>query len=276
LQKAGNLLLSPSIFRYFCRKIKRVRVTFLGTGTSQGVPVIACQCGVCKSIDPRDKRLRSSVLIEVSGVNIVIDAGPDFRQQMLRANVLSLQAILFTHDHKDHIAGLDDVRAYNWVEQKATDVYAEEYVQRTIKKDFSYAFADEKYPGVPEINLHTVYESPFLVHGIKVIPLRVKHFHLPVLGFRIGNFAYITDANSIPESTYELLDGVEILVINALRWKKHLSHFTLPEALAEIEKIKPQQAFVTHIGHQLGRHSEVSLKLPPNVGLAYDGLSFEL
>ncbi len=250
-----------------------MKISFLGTGTSQGVPVIACKCEVCTSDDPKDKRLRSAVLIDIDNKHFVIDSGPDFRQQMLRANVCHLTAILFTHNHKDHIAGLDDVRAFNWVEGKAIDVYAEDKTLKTLKNEFAYAFAEIKYPGAPEINLHEITENEFVVEGVKIIPLRALHYKLPVLGFRIGNFAYITDANFIPEATYSLLTDLDILVINGLRWEEHISHFTLPEALAEIEKIKPKQAFITHIGHQLGKHEDVSKKLPANVWLSYDGLT---
>ena len=253
-----------------------MKITFLGTGTSQGVPVIACKCDTCISIDSKDKRLRSSVLIEIEGQNLLIDAGPDFRQQMLRTDVQRLTAILLTHSHKDHIAGLDDVRAFNWVEQKPIDIYAEILVQKAVMNEFSYAFAEKKYPGVPQINLIEIKDKPFFIQEIEIIPLRISHFNLPILGFRIGNFAYITDANFIPTETYALLENLDILVINGLRWEKHLSHFSLPEAIAEIEKIKPKQAYITHIGHQLGKHAEVNVDLPANVYLSFDELVLNL
>ena len=253
-----------------------MKITFLGTGTSQGVPVIACKCDTCISIDSKDKRLRSSVLIEIEGQNLLIDAGPDFRQQMLRTDVQRLTAILLTHSHKDHIAGLDDVRAFNWVEQKPIDIYAEILVQKAVMNEFSYAFAEKKYPGVPQINLIEIKDKPFFIQEIEIIPLRISHFNLPILGFRIGNFAYITDANFIPTETYTLLENLDILVINGLRWEKHLSHFSLPEAIAEIEKIKPKQAYITHIGHQLGKHAEVNVDLPANVYLSFDELVLNL
>jgi phosphoribosyl 1,2-cyclic phosphate phosphodiesterase len=253
-----------------------VKITFLGTGTSQGVPVIACKCDTCQSANTKDKRLRSSVLVEIDNQNLLIDAGPDFRQQMLRANVMHLSAILLTHSHKDHIAGLDDVRAFNWVEKKPIDIYAEKTVQKALKKEFAYVFARKKYPGVPQINLFEIKTKIFKINNIEVIPLRIKHLELPILGFRIGNFAYITDANHIPVETYHLLHNLDVLVINGLRWEEHISHFSLPEAIAEINKIKPKQAFITHIGHQLGKYEDVSAQLPPHIKLAYDELAIEV
>jgi Metal-dependent hydrolases of the beta-lactamase superfamily I len=253
-----------------------LKVTFLGTGTSQGVPVIACPCAVCHSSDEMDKRLRSSVMIEVEGRNIVIDSGPDFRQQMLRANVLHLDAILFTHEHKDHIAGLDDVRAYNYVQKQPTDVYAEERVQWAIKQEFSYVFAENKYPGVPEVNLHSIDNHTFCIKGVTIIPVRAMHFRLPLLGYRIGDFAYITDANHIAKQELEKLVGVKCLVLNALRKEKHISHFSLKEAIQIIDEIKPEQAYLTHISHQMGFHREVEVELPENIHFAYDGLVLEM
>jgi phosphoribosyl 1,2-cyclic phosphate phosphodiesterase len=251
-----------------------VKITFLGTGTSQGVPVIACDCDTCRSEDPRDKRLRASLLLESGGVTLLFDAGPDFRQQMLRENVKRLDAIIITHEHKDHIAGMDDVRAFNYQSQDAIDVYAEERVQKAIKREFSYVFAEYKYPGIPEMRLNTIPEYGFSVNGIDIIPVRVRHLNLEIYGFRIGNFAYITDANYISEESKNKIIGVKYLVINALRKEKHISHFNLREALDFIRQISPKRAFITHISHQMGLTKDVDEELPPGIMLAYDGLSF--
>ena len=251
--------------------MNQMKVTFLGTGTSQGIPVIACPCETCASSDPRDRRLRSSVLLQISGKNIVIDAGPDFRQQMLRAGVKWLDAILFTHGHKDHTAGLDDVRAYNYVMQRPTDVYAEKRVEEVLRQEFSYIFSEVKYPGVPEINIHTIDETPFYIDNVQITPIRVMHMKLPILGFRIGSFAYITDANHISESEKSKLQGLDCLVLNGLRKEPHISHFTLYEALNMINELNPKRAYITHISHQLGLHRQVQADLPQNVFLAWDG-----
>jgi len=253
-----------------------VKLTFLGTGTSQGIPIIACKCPVCLSTDKRDKRLRTSALIEVDGLNIVIDSGPDFRYQMLRAKVEKLDAILFTHEHKDHTAGLDDVRAFNWVNKRAVDIYAEERVQASLKQEFAYVFAEFRYPGIPQLNLWTVENKPFNINGTPVIPVRAMHYKLPVYAYRIANLAYITDANYIYPEEKEKLKGLKVLVVNALRKEKHLSHFTLSEALALIEELKPETAYLTHASHQLGFHEDVSKELPENVFMAYDGLEIEI
>jgi len=250
----------------------QVKVIFLGTGTSQGIPVIACPCEVCASVDLHDKRLRCSALVQVDGKNILIDSGPDFRQQMLRAGITRLDAILFTHGHKDHTAGLDDVRAYNYVMQRPMDIYAEEQVQEVLRREFDYIFAEEKYPGVPELNMHTIDESPFAIDQITVTPIRAMHMKLPVLGFRIGQFAYLTDVNSISETEKNKLRELDCFVINGLRQKPHISHFTLNEALTLIDDLKPKQAYITHISHQMGFHRQVQKTLPPRVFLAYDGL----
>jgi phosphoribosyl 1,2-cyclic phosphate phosphodiesterase len=251
-----------------------VKITFLGTGTSQGVPVIACDCETCSSIDSHDKRLRTSILIETDEATLVVDAGPDFRQQMLREDVRKLDAIILTHEHKDHIAGMDDVRAFNYKSQDAIDIYAEERVQKAVRKEYSYVFAEYQYPGIPKMRLNPINDYGFTVKGITLTPLRVFHYRLPVYGFRIGNFAYITDANYIPEETKEKLFGVKYLVINALRKEKHISHFNLREAIDLAREISPRKAFITHISHQMGLHEEVSATLPPWIMLAYDGLSF--
>jgi len=251
-----------------------VKITFLGTGTSQGVPVIACECETCLSEDPRDKRLRTSVLIETGETTLVIDAGPDFRQQMLREKVRKLDAIILTHEHKDHIAGMDDVRAFNYKSQDAIDIFAEERVQKAVKKEYSYVFAEYQYPGIPKMRLNQITDYSFKINGISLIPLRVFHYRLPVYGFRMGNFAYITDANYVPEETKEKLFGIKYLVINALRKEKHISHFSLREAIDLIHEISPRKAFITHISHQMGCYEEVSSILPTGIMLAYDGFKF--
>jgi len=252
-----------------------VKLTFLGTGTSQGVPVIACPCPVCQSINLFDKRLRTSALLECNGTNIAIDAGPDFRQQMLNCGVKTLDAILLTHEHRDHIAGIDDVRAFNFLMQKPMKIWAEERVQKALKCDFSYIFAESKYPGSPEIELRTIDEHIIRINDISITPIRVFHYKLPVYGFRICDLTYITDANFIPEEEKEKIYGSKILVINALRKKKHISHFSLPEALSIISELNPQVAYITHISHQMGLHEEIQAELPEGVFLAYDGLTVD-
>jgi phosphoribosyl 1,2-cyclic phosphate phosphodiesterase len=253
-----------------------MKITFLGTGTSQGIPLIACGCEVCTSSNPKDKRLRVSVMIEVDGKNIVIDSGPDFRQQMLRENVKTLEAVVFTHEHKDHVAGLDDVRAFNYFSGKHMDVYASEQVQIALKREFHYVFSEANYPGIPRISVHTIDTDPFDVSGVKFIPIQVLHYKLPVLGFRVNDFTYITDANYISKQEIEKIKGTKVLVLNALRREKHISHFTLEEALELVKKINPEKAYFTHISHQLGLHEAVSKELPVNVELAYDGLQIEI
>ena len=249
-----------------------VKITFLGTGTSQGVPVIACDCETCLSKDPHDKRLRTSLLLESGDVTLLFDAGPDFRQQMLRENVRKLDAIVITHEHKDHIAGMDDVRAFNYKSQDAIDIYAEERVQKTIRREFSYVFAENQYPGVPKMRLNTITDFNFSIKGIELIPIRVRHMNLEIYGFRVGDFAYITDASYIPESSMEKLYGVKYLVINALRKEKHISHFSLREAIDVIHQVSPKKAFLTHISHQMGLDVNVAKELPAGIILAYDGL----
>jgi phosphoribosyl 1,2-cyclic phosphate phosphodiesterase len=252
-----------------------VKITFLGTGTSQGVPVIACDCHTCVSEDSKDKRLRTSLMLQTDEVTIVFDAGPDFRQQMLREHVTKLDAIILTHEHKDHIAGMDDVRAFNFKSQDAIDIYAEDEVQEAVKREYKYVF-ENKYPGIPKMRLNPIHSLGIDIKGLKIIPIRVRHKELDIYGFRIGAFAYITDADYIPESSMEKLIGVKYLVINALRKQKHSSHFNLSDAIDHIRKISPKRAFLTHISHQMGRYSEVSQELPPEVVLAYDGMNFKI
>lgn len=253
-----------------------MKLTFLGTGTSQGVPVIACECPVCQSDNFKDKRLRSSALVEVDGVTLVIDSGPDFRYQMIRARVKHLDAILFTHEHKDHTAGLDDIRAFNWVNKSAVDVFAEKRVQEALRKEFSYVFANNKYPGIPEMRLFEVNNAPFHINGIPIIPIRALHMKLPVYGYRIGDLTYITDVNYISEKEKKKIEGTKVLVVNALRREKHVSHFTLSEALSLIKEINPLTAYLTHTSHQMGFHEDVEKELPENVFMAFDGLQISL
>ncbi len=251
-----------------------MKISFLGTGTSQGVPVIACDCETCLSDDPRDKRLRTSLLIQDSSATIVIDTGPDFRQQMLTHKVMNLDAVLFTHEHRDHIAGLDDIRAYNFRQKEPMDVYTEERVLTALQYQYPYIFAEKKYPGAPQVNIHLIENEKFRIGRLDILPVRVMHYRLPVLGFRIGEFAYITDANFISEQEKEKLFGVKYLIVNALRKEKHVSHFTLSEALDLIYEISPKRAYLTHISHLMGRQSELEKELPKNVMAAYDGFSF--
>jgi len=253
-----------------------VKITFLGTGTSQGVPVIACECSVCASTDSRDKRLRTSLLLETENTTLLFDAGPDFRQQMLRENVTKLDAILLTHEHKDHTAGLDDVRAFNHKSRSAINIYSEKRVQKALRKEYSYVFSEIQYPGIPEMRLCTISDNAFSVNGVEILPIRAYHHLLPVYGFRVGDFAYITDANHIPDESKKKLIGVKYFVINVLRKEKHISHFCLHEALELIKEISPEKTFITHIGHQMGFHADVSKELPLGVFLAYDGLSLTM
>ncbi len=253
-----------------------MKVTFLGTGTSQGVPVINCQCEVCSSLDYRDKRLRSSIHIEVDGKNFIVDSGPDFRQQVLFNQITRLDALIFTHQHKDHIAGMDDVRGFNFSQQKDMPVYATQAVIQQLKREFPYVFAADKYPGVPRVVVHEIENHPFETEGVTFNPIEVMHYKLPVFGYRIKNFTYITDAKTIADKEKEKMKGTEVLVLNALQRKSHISHFTLEEALELVEEIQPSQAFLTHISHGLGTHREVNRLLPPHIRLAYDSLSIEI
>lgn len=251
-------------------------ITFLGTGTSSGVPMIGCDCTVCCSEDFRDNRLRSSVLISSAQTTLVVDTTPDFRYQMLRTRTRHLDAILYTHPHKDHIAGLDDIRAFNFFSSKPTEIYANALTEEALRRDFYYAFAERKYPGVPEVNLNRIATEPFMVGELVVTPIDVWHLKMPVLGFRFGSFTYITDANRIDEYSKELIYGSEILVINALRKEPHISHFTLDEAVSLVQELGISEAYLTHISHQLGLHEEVSATLPEGIHLAYDGLKLSV
>lgn len=251
-------------------------IEFLGTGTSSGVPMIACKCEVCLSKNLKDKRLRSSILIKSDHTTIVVDTTPDFRYQMLRSHVNHLDAILFTHSHKDHIAGLDDIKAYNFISKRPMLLFASEETADALKRDFYYAFAEKNYPGIPELDLNIIDSNPFSVSDIHVIPIHVKHLNMQVLGFRLGNFTYITDANHIEESEKNKIRGSEVLVINALRKEKHLSHFTLQEAIDMATELGVTTTYFTHISHQLGLHDEVSATLPKGMFLAYDGLVIQV
>ncbi|MBQ8703917.1 MAG: MBL fold metallo-hydrolase [Bacteroidales bacterium] len=263
-----------------------MRLTFLGTGTSQGVPVIACHCGVCRSTDERDRRLRTSALLRTDGGrNILFDIGPDFRQQMLREGVERLDAILITHAHRDHVGGLDDIRSFNYVQGRKMDVYLNEEAARAIRNDYHYIFEPHVYPGLPEAELHVlgltgggspIGEGSVEVAGVMVTPIKAMHKDLPVLGYRVGKMAYVTDANYIAEEEQEKLRGLKVLVLNALRKEKHFSHFCLGEALELIERVKPERALLTHISHEMGLHAEVSDELPAGVELAYDGEEVEI
>ena len=254
-----------------------LNITVLGSGTSQGVPVIACNCNVCTSNNPRDKRLRCSILISYKGENYVIDSGPDFRYQMLRENVQTLRAVLFTHEHKDHVSGLDDVRAFNFKEDRDMQVYCSKRVEIALKREFHYVFNEDKYPGVPLIQLNTIQNEKFtLPGGLEVQPIEVMHYKMPVMAYRIKDFAYITDAKTISESEREKLKGVKVLIVNALRIQEHISHFNLNEALQLIEEVKPEKAYLTHISHLFGTHEEIQTLCPPNVYPAFDGLKIAL
>ena len=255
-----------------------IKITFLGTGTSQGVPVITCECEVCTSTDPRDQRLRTSILIQSENTAVVIDTGVDFRQQMLRAKVKRLDAIVFTHQHKDHIAGLDDVRPFNFSQNMDMPVYATEAVQKDLKKSFAYIFEPAPYPGIPQLDLHTISKhSAFWINEkIKLLPIEVMHYKMPVLGFRIGDFTYITDAKTISVEEKAKIYGTKVLVLNALHHNEHISHLNLREALAIIDELKPEIAYLTHISHQMGLQSAIEPTLPSNVFFAYDGLELTI
>ncbi len=253
-----------------------MKITVLGSGTSQGVPVIACECDVCQSENQKDKRLRSSILIESDTTSVVIDSGPDFRQQMLSNQVKKLDAVVYTHEHKDHLAGMDDIRAFNFKQKKDMEIYASLRVQEALKREFHYVFSSEKYPGVPSVNLNAIDQSAFKIGDIQLLPIDVLHYKLPVKAFRVNDFAYITDANQISDESFVKLKGVKTLVINALRKESHLSHFTLDEAVEVSQKIGAKQTYLTHISHLMGKHDEVSQELPEGVFISYDGFQFEI
>ena len=280
--------------------MKKARLTFLGTGTSQGVPMIGCNCDVCRSADPRDKRLRASAMVEYDGLRILIDAGPDFRQQMLRESVSHLDAILLTHNHKDHTGGFDDIRAFNYLERRASEIYCEPYVEESLRKEYSYAFAEKKYPGAPEWHVHNIDEKPFTIrtggpveilewesgkgytyttigsdsesHSVEIIPIRGMHYKLPVLGYRFGNIAYCTDMNFIPEEEFAKLQGLDHFIINCVKHGKHISHYSLEEAIEVAQRVGARHSWLTHLSHQLPCYEELASELPEGILPAYDGL----
>ena len=253
-----------------------MQVTFLGTGTSQGVPIIGCDCDVCLSTNKKDKRLRCSIFLKWDDFSLVIDSGPDFRYQLLREEINDIDAVLYTHEHKDHVAGLDDIRPINYLQNKSIDIYGSHLVETALKREFHYIFADTKYPGAPRINFNLITNNAFQLGPINVLPIEGLHYRLPVFGYRIKDFCYITDMNFISEEEKSKMKDLDVLVINGLRREKHISHFTLEEALKMIAELKPKQAYITHISHQLGTHEEVSKELPENVQLSYDGLKINL
>jgi len=252
-----------------------LNITFLGTGTSQGVPVIGCSCEVCQSLDFRDQRLRASIHIAVEGQSFVVDTGPDFRMQMLREGIKKLDAVLFTHEHKDHTAGLDDIRPFNFYQQADIPIFGRLAVLEQLQREYAYIFNDKKYPGVPQVACVEIDHNPFQINGIGITPIPVLHYKLPVLGFRIGDFSYITDANHIPEESLALLEGSEILVLNALQKEPHIAHFTLDQAIEQAQRIGAKKTYFTHISHRLGKHAAVEKELPEGIFLAYDGLKLD-
>ena len=283
--------------------MEKARLTFLGTGTSQGVPMIGCSCDVCRSSDPRDKRLRASALVDYCGMRILIDAGPDFRQQMLREGVSHLDAILLTHNHKDHTGGLDDIRAFNYLERRASEIFCEKYVEDSLRMEYGYAFAEQKYPGAPEWHVHNIDSRPFIIRcggpteilswesgkgysystvtldeevkTAEVIPIRGMHYKLPVLGYRFGNIAYCTDMNHIPKEEFEKLHGLDHFVINCVKHGKHISHYSLEEAVAVAQRVGAKHSWLTHLSHQLPAYEELAAQLPDGILPAYDGLVLE-
>ncbi|MBB3839941.1 phosphoribosyl 1,2-cyclic phosphate phosphodiesterase [Runella defluvii] len=251
-------------------------ITLLGTGTSSGIPLIGCRCDVCRSLDYRDKRLRVSIYVETQGKCFVIDTGPDFRQQMLREDITQLDAVIFTHQHKDHTAGLDDVRAFNFLQNKDMPVYGRLQVLEQLKREFEYVFADYRYPGIPRLQLHEITNTPFDVLGVTFTPIDVLHHRLPVFGFRIGNFAYLTDVNHIPEAELAKLQNLDVLILGALQRETHISHFNLQQAIDVVSILKPKVTYFTHLSHKMGRHAEVEKELPAHIRLGFDGLKIKL
>lgn len=256
--------------------IYSMNITFLGTGTSGGVPLIGCQCRVCKSKDPRDKRLRTSILVQANDLTIAVDCGPDFRQQMLREDVRHLDAILMTHQHKDHTGGIDDIRAFNFMNRKAIDFYCDYPTEQGIKEQYSYAFTETDYPYLPKMNFIRVTDSKFQISGLEIIPIEVMHANMPVKSYRIGDFTYVTDAKTIAPVELDKMRGTKVLVINALRTEEHYSHFTIHQALDIVNNIQPELTYLIHMSHQFGLHEEEEKKLPPNVKVAYDGLKISM
>ena len=252
--------------------MSKAKLTFLGTGTSQGIPMIGCGCEVCSSTDPQDKRLRSSVFVEYEGLKILVDAGPDFSYQMLREGITNDDAILLTHNHKDHTGGLDDIRAFNYLEKQATQIYCEKYVEESLRMEYSYAFAENKYPGAPEWEVHIIDEQPFSIKGVTIVPIRGMHFRLPVLGYRFGDIAYCTDMNHIPEEEFSKLEGLEHFIINCVRRGRHISHFSLEGAIEVARRVGARNTWLTHMSHQLPKHRLLSEALPDGIRPAYDGL----
>lgn len=238
--------------------------------------MIACTCAVCQSTDKRDKRLRSSILIEVDGLCIVVDTGPDFRYQMLRAKVSHLDAVLYTHMHKDHIAGLDDIRGFNYKQGKPIDLFADDLVQEALKREFYYVFAGEKYPGIPQVSVHTVADDAFCIAGTNVQPINLMHHKLPIKGYRIHDFTYLTDVKTVSPASIDYIKGTKVLVVSALQKEPHISHFTLSEAISFAQSIGAESTYFTHVSHRMGKHAEVSKELPPNIYFAYDGLEVML
>lgn len=254
----------------------KIKVIFLGTGTSIGVPVIGCDCRVCKSADKRDKRFRTSIYLEYKGVSLVVDTGPDFRIQMLRENIENIDAVLFTHAHRDHIAGLDDIRAFNYVLNKRIDIYGAERVIESIRTEFPYIFSESRYFGAPQLNVNIIESEPFMINNLEICPINLMHDKLPIFGYRFGDFVYITDGSAITEEEIEKCRGAKVLVINALRNSRHVSHFSLQEAIDVVNKIQPEKAYLTHMSHFIGLQSEMESNLPENIRPAYDGLRIEI
>ena len=248
-----------------------MKITILGTGTSQGVPVIACNCEVCLSSNPKDNRLRSSVMIGVDNLNLVIDTGPDFRQQMLREKVVKVDSILFTHHHKDHVAGMDDIRAFNYKSKRDMPLYCNGTTSDALRLEFPYIFSGFNYPGIPKVAINVIENKPFNIAETVIQPIEVLHFKLPVFGFRIKNFVYLTDVSQISEKEKEKMKGADLIILDALRKKAHLSHFNLEQALSLLEELKPKKALLTHISHYMGLHDNINKELPDHINLAYDG-----